>query len=100
MSYQCHRCKREIVEGGLYYHVILTVLSGFDGFLDMDGDSDREDLLDKIKDASSDELERGVYFEEEVVLCVLCKDEITNLFLSAVDGSPPSLDGDPKERLH
>lgn len=100
-EFVCRRCKKEIPPGGVFYNVILTVISGFDGVLDPDGYQDVDEaLMNQIKDSHADQLERGVYFEEEVVLCAVCKEEVTDSFLNELDMRGSISSGGPEGRLH
>ncbi len=99
-DFVCRRCKKEIPPGGAFFNVILTVMSGFDGVLDPDGDQDINGILDQVEDREAEQLERGVYFEEEVVLCAVCKEEVTASFLNELDGKSLVYSGGPEGRLH
>ena len=100
-DFVCRRCKKEIPPGGVFYNVILTVISGFDGILDPDGDQDIDGvLLDQIEDREAEQLEKSVYFEEEVVLCAVCKEEVTASFLNELDGKSSVYSRGPEGRLH
>lgn len=96
----CRRCKKEIPPGGVFYNVILTVISGFDGVLDHDGDQDIDEILDQIEEREVEQLERSVYFEEEVVLCAECKEEVTASFLNELKQKGSIYSGGPEGRLH
>ena len=95
----CHRCSKAIEEGGLFYHVKLTAISGFDGILPDTNDS-VSSVLEHIDDKNPRELEMDIYYEQEVLLCMECKEEVTEQFLTVVGLKGPIDPDGPGGRLH
>jgi|GEM_PF-877643 len=80
MAHTCHRCGHEIPEGGLFYHVKLSVVSGYDGVINPEHEGELPGILTDIAHRSSEDLEQDVYFEREVILCNTCRKAIIEDF--------------------
>ena len=80
MAQYCQRCKREIPEGGLYYHVKLSAISGYDEVIDPGREEHQAALIDDIAGRPPEELEKDVYFEREVIVCYSCRTVLIELF--------------------
>lgn len=96
MALICRRCNYEIPEGGLYYHVKLSAVSGFDGLVDPAHELELSRIVDDISKLSSEDLEKDVYFEQEVILCAACRTVVIDTFCGqiGVAGSPDKDRGD------
>ena len=99
MAHTCCRCGQEIPEGGLFYHVKLSAVSGYDGVINPENEATLPGILNDIAHRSSADLENDVYFEREVILCAACRKTVIEDFcrLSGVHGGP---DKNPKDFLH
>ena len=96
MAHICRRCSHEIPDGGLYYHVKLSAVSGFDGLIDPARELELSRIVDETSKLSSEDLEKDVYFEKEVILCAACRTSIIEAFCGqlGIDGSPDKIPGD------
>ncbi|MBN2223169.1 MAG: hypothetical protein JW765_00685 [Deltaproteobacteria bacterium] len=96
MGHTCRRCSQEIPEGGLYYHVKLSAVSGYDGFIDLEHEAAVSAIADEISGKSSEALEEDVYFEREVILCSSCRKAVIETFCEQlrIDGGPDKAPGD------
>jgi hypothetical protein len=99
MTHICRRCSHEIPEGGLYYHVKLSAVSGFDGLIDPAHELELSRLVDDISKLSSEDLEKDVYFEQEVILCAACRMVVIETFCEQL-GIDGSRDKNPGDLLH
>ncbi len=99
MTHTCRRCNREIPQGGLFYHVKLSAVSGYDGVIDPEHGRDMSAIIDEISEKSSEELEGDVYFEQGAILCGACRKLIVETFCEqlGIDGGP---DKGPGDLLH
>jgi hypothetical protein len=99
MTHSCRRCSQEIPEGGLFYHVKLSAVSGYDGVIDLEYETQVSQIMDDISGKSSEDLEKDVYFEQEVILCSACRQVVIETFCGQLgtDGSP---DKNPGDLLH
>jgi hypothetical protein len=100
MAHVCQRCRTTIPEGGLFYRVRLSAVSGYDGVIEETEDRTVDELVKEALGKTEQELEEEVYFEQEVILCAGCRREIVASFKREVgtdgDASPPI----PGDRLH
>lgn len=99
MTHSCCRCSQEIPEGGLFYRVKLSAISGFDGVIDPGLEEEISRIVDDISMRSPEDLEKDVYFEQEVILCGACRKVVIEAFCGqlGIDGSP---DKNPGDLLH
>ena len=81
-GYQCGRCDKKIPEGGLYYVFTIQSVSGFDGIVDINEDSDISCASFRIERTSALDLERDVFWEHKVVVCAPCRETLVSLFMS------------------
>jgi hypothetical protein len=84
MAQSCRRCGREIPDGGLFYLVKLSAVSGYDNVIDPTQDAQDQRVLGKIAESSAEDLENDIYFEREVILCHACRTAVIELFIAEV----------------
>lgn len=99
MTHICGRCGQDIPEGGLFYHVKLSAISGYDGVINPENEAELPGILTDIAHRSSADLEDEVYFEREVILCAACRKAVIEDFShpAGIGGSP---DKGPNDLLH
>ena len=99
MDHICQRCEKSIPEGGLFYHVRLSAVSGYDGVINAE-DKQMPELVGDIEGQSAKELEETVFFEQEMVLCAQCRHQVVELFQREARSARPGGSGVPGNRLH
>ena len=99
MGHICCRCNQEIPEGGLFYHVKLSAVSGYDGVINPEQEKTLSGVLTDIAHRSSEELENDVYFEREVILCAPCRRAVIEDF-TRMTGIGGGGDKNSKDLLH
>ncbi len=99
MAHICQRCKKRIPEGGLFYHVKLSAVSGYDGVINAE-EKPLPELVRDIEGQSAKELEETVFFEQEMILCAGCRHEIIELFQREVRSVGKGGSVIPGNRLH
>jgi hypothetical protein len=80
MAHNCGRCNRAIPDGGLFYRVRLSALSGYDGVIDATADFEESGILEEIAQRPPEDLERDIHFEQEVILCYACRTAVIDFF--------------------
>jgi hypothetical protein len=99
MAHSCRRCNKKIPDGGLFYVVKLSAASGYDGIINRSLDVEEAGVLDEIAGRSSEDLEKDVYFEREVILCHTCRTAVIDLFCGEV-GTGGDSDAPRNNLLH
>jgi hypothetical protein len=99
MAHTCRRCGQEIPEGGLFYHVKLSAVSGYDGVINPENEATLPGILTDIAHRSSTDLENDVYFEREAIVCAACRKAVIEDFCRQV-GIHGGSDKNPKDLLH
>lgn len=99
MAHTCYRCGMEIPEGGVFYHVKLTAVSGFDGVIDPGHETKLPEIVAEVRQQSAGQLENGVYYEREVILCAVCRKAVIEDF-SRSAGIGRDADKNPRNLLH
>jgi hypothetical protein len=84
VAHTCGRCNRAIPDGGLFYRVTLSALSGYDGVIDPSADLSQSQILEEIAGKKPEDLEHDIHFEQEVILCYACRTAIIDLFRGEV----------------
>jgi len=74
----CARCKKPFKEGQTRYIVTISVVADFDGALAApESARERSRMWEAIREASEEDLMRGVYERLSYVLCKSCRDAWT-----------------------
>jgi hypothetical protein len=88
----CGRCGIKLPHGSLVYVAEVKVFADFDGvILESEEESQQSinQLLEHIKDADPEALEKEVYEEFALVLCKGCRDRFVNESLHPWEGPFP-----------
>lgn len=74
----------------------LSAVSGYDGVIDPEHERELSRIVDEISIKSSEDLEKDVYFEQDVILCGACRKAVIEAFWGqlGIDGSPDKIPGD------
>jgi len=99
---QCLRCGKELPAGSLTYVVNIRVFAGFDEvLLEPEGGIDHQlrQLLEQIKQADPNELEKEVYEEFTLILCKSCRDRFVKETQHPWEG-PFQVRRDPDRFIH
>ncbi len=84
---RCERCGKRLRKGGDNYRLDCTVVSDFDGYINIS--ASQEDIEESIKEIelsglTPQELEEQVYFRCKQKLCFNCRNSVVN-FIKGLD---------------
>ena len=84
---RCERCGKRLKKGGDNYRLDCTIVSDFDGYIDIS--ASRDNIEKSIKEVelsglTQQELEEQVYFRRKQKLCFDCRNSVVN-FIKGLD---------------